>query len=111
MKRVLLPSMIAGSFFTAGGGDCTTPASPMGPQMVITDSSTLGAATHDFCTQALIVIGSNIDATSTMTVTCTNDTPYSVAINQGLNDGGFGINARKMKIGSTSDTVNYQLYS
>lgn len=50
-----------------------------------------------------------IDATSTLSVRCTNTTPYTVALNAGSNAGGasaFG--ARAMKSGS--NTLAYQLY-
>lgn len=50
-----------------------------------------------------------LDATSTVTVVCSNSTPYTVALNAGSNAGGaanFG--ARAMKSGS--DTLAYQLY-
>ena len=51
-----------------------------------------------------------LDATSTLTVICTNTTPYAVALNAGVNAGGasnFG--ARKMKSGA--NTLGYQLYT
>jgi spore coat protein U-like protein len=80
-------------------------------QMVIAASCTVSATTLDFGTQTLIDINSNIDATATLTVTCTNTQPYNVGLDAGLHDGGSGINARKMQIGATSDRVNYQLYS
>lgn len=50
-----------------------------------------------------------LDATSTLSVVCTNTTPYTVALNAGSNAGGasnFG--ARTMKSGS--HTLGYQLY-
>jgi spore coat protein U-like protein len=50
-----------------------------------------------------------LDATSTLSVVCTNTTPYTVALNAGANAGGasnFG--ARAMKSGL--NTLGYQLY-
>lgn len=50
-----------------------------------------------------------LDATSTLSVVCTNTTPYTVALNAGVNAGGasnFG--ARTMKSGAR--TLGYQLY-
>ncbi|MET0517908.1 MAG: spore coat U domain-containing protein [Burkholderiaceae bacterium] len=50
-----------------------------------------------------------LDATSTLSVQCTNTTPYTVALNAGSNAGGasnFG--NRTMKSGSNS--LGYQLY-
>lgn len=110
MKRILAPAMIAGSCLATGTADAATATTTMPVQMVIAASCTVGSTTLDFGTQTLIDIGANIDATATLTVTCTNDTPYNVALNEGLHDGGSGINARKMQIGATTDRVNYQLY-
>lgn len=50
-----------------------------------------------------------LDATSSLSVQCTNTTPYTVALNAGVNAGGasnFG--GRAMKSGS--NTLAYQLY-
>lgn len=50
-----------------------------------------------------------LDATSTLTVTCSNSTPYTVALNAGANAGGASnFTSRTMKSGS--DTLGYQLY-
>jgi spore coat protein U-like protein len=51
-----------------------------------------------------------VDASSTLTVVCTNTTPYAVALDAGVNAGGaanFG--SRRMKSGS--EVLGYQLYS
>jgi spore coat protein U-like protein len=110
MKRILLPAMVAGSFVASGGAQAGTVTANMPVQMVIAASCTVSAATLNFGTQTLIDIGSDIDTSANLTVTCTNEAPYYIQLNAGLNDGAAGINARKMKIGATSDTVNYQLY-
>ncbi|MDY0743006.1 spore coat U domain-containing protein [Paucibacter sp. R3-3] len=50
-----------------------------------------------------------LDATSTLSVTCSNTTPYTVALNAGSNAGGASnFSARAMKAGSRS--LAYQLY-
>lgn len=50
-----------------------------------------------------------IDATSTMTVLCTATTPYSIALNAGVNAGGASnFAARTLKNGAK--TLGYQLY-
>ena len=95
MKRVLWPAMFAGTVLTAGAAQAATATDNMAVQMTIAASCTVSAATLDFGTQTLIDITANIDATADLTVTCTNDTQYSVALDAGLNDGGGG---------------NYQLY-
>ena len=51
-----------------------------------------------------------LDASSTLTVTCTNTTPYAVALNAGVNAGGASAFAsRAIKHGSYS--LAYQLYT
>ncbi|SEL83830.1 Spore coat protein U (SCPU) domain-containing protein [Roseateles sp. YR242] len=50
-----------------------------------------------------------VDATSTVSVSCSNTTPYTVSLNAGANAGGASNYAsRTMKSGS--DTLAYQLY-
>lgn len=56
-----------------------------------------------------LAAGTPLDATSTLTVTCSNTTPYTVALNAGANAGGAtNFSSRTMKSGS--DTLGYQLY-
>lgn len=47
-----------------------------------------------------------VDATSTLSVTCTNTTPYSISLNAGSNGSGFS--SRAMKSGTHA--LAYQLY-
>lgn len=50
-----------------------------------------------------------VDATSTLTVQCTNTTPYAVSLNAGLNAGGASVfGSRSMKSGA--HLLGYQLY-
>lgn len=53
-------------------------------------------------------VSANIDATTTIQVTCSNTAPYTIGLGQGLY--GTAINARKMKLSTTTDTANYALY-
>lgn len=50
----------------------------------------------------------NTDGTSTVTVTCSLLAPYNVGISAG--GYGSGVSARKMQIGSGTDTLNYSLF-
>lgn len=52
--------------------------------------------------------GSQLDATTTVDVTCTNTTPYNIGLNAGTGTGAT-VSSRKMTAGST--TLNYALYS
>ncbi|MBZ9978061.1 spore coat U domain-containing protein [Mesorhizobium sp. BR-1-1-10] len=64
------------------------------------------AADLDFGTRG--VVDANIDQTTTISVQCTNSTPYSVGLNAG---GGAGatVAVRKMT-GPASATINYAIY-
>jgi spore coat protein U-like protein len=53
-------------------------------------------------------LASNVDATSTVTVQCTNSTAYTVALNAGTGTGAT-ITVRKMTSGA--NTINYSLYT
>ncbi|WP_298015685.1 spore coat U domain-containing protein [uncultured Castellaniella sp.] len=55
------------------------------------------------------VLSANVDAQTTVSVTCSNTTPYQVGLNAGLGAGATVAN-RLMTGGKTSATVAYQLY-
>jgi len=54
------------------------------------------------------ISGSNVDATSTLDVTCTSGTSYAIALNVGTTSGG-AFTARLMTDGS--NTLDYNLYT
>lgn len=54
------------------------------------------------------VLSSNIDQTSTVSVTCSNTTPYNIGLDAGTASGAT-VTTRKMSSGGNS--VNYSLYS
>lgn len=93
------------------------------------ESATAGTASNTFQVQATVVsactvsgsalnFGASIDplatatpldATSTLSVVCTNTTPYTVSLNAGVNAGGASnFASRAMKSGANS--LGYQLY-
>lgn len=55
-----------------------------------------------------VLSGSNIDATSTITATCTNGTSYSVGLNAGTGSGAT-VSSRTMTSGG--NTLNYSLFT
>jgi len=55
------------------------------------------------------VLAANIDQQSTITVTCTNTTPYTIALDKGVN--GSSVTTRQLKGGPSNALVNYSLYS
>jgi spore coat protein U-like protein len=52
--------------------------------------------------------GAQVDATSTITVTCTNGSPYKIGLDAGTGSGAT-VSTRKMTSGG--NTLNYSLYS
>jgi len=56
---------------------------------------------------AVGVLTTNQDSTSTITVQCTNTTPYDIGLNEGTSSGAT-VTTRKMTSGS--NTINYSLY-
>jgi spore coat protein U-like protein len=64
------------------------------------------ASSLNFGTQG--VLAANVDQSSTIQVTCTNTTPYTIGLNAGTGSGAT-VAARKMSSGG--NTVNYALYS
>lgn len=51
---------------------------------------------------------SNRDATGSLTILCTNTTPYSVGINNGSNASG---SQRRMRLGATANYISYNLFT
>ena len=75
-------------------------------QITITASCTINAATLDFGTNAgTALLSGNTDASTTVSVTCTNGTPYAVGMDTGAN---ASASQRRMKSGA--NFINYNLY-
>ena len=53
------------------------------------------------------MLSANVDQTSTITVTCTNTTPYNIGLDKGLNGG--SVTTRQKKAGSA--LITYSLFS
>jgi spore coat protein U-like protein len=66
----------------------------------------ISATPLNFGTASLLT--SNIDATASLSVQCTNTTPYSIGLDNGANAGGA---QRRMSSGATSTYVNYNLFT
>jgi len=76
-------------------------------QATITATCTINSAsTLNFGTQG--VLAANVDQTSTLQVTCTNTTPYNIGLDAGT---GSGATVAVRKLTSSSNTLNYTLYS
>jgi spore coat protein U-like protein len=105
MKKALLGSLVAFGLVSGGVAQAATATTTFQSKIIITASCTVTATLLDFGTTGLIT--ANIDAASTMAVTCTNTTPYNVGIDKGVN--GASTAARKMKAAG-ADLVSYSIF-
>jgi len=69
----------------------------------------LAATTNDLDFGSTGFLSANVDAQSSISVQCTNTTPYNVGFDQGVN--GTGVTARKLKGGPTNELISYAIYS
>ena len=114
MLRSKLLSMLCYVLMTAsslglGGGiaQAATATTTFTVSVSIAATCTIGVADLAFGPQG--VLSANVDQTSTITVTCSNTTPYSVGMDNGLN---FSGGTRRMKdTGAGTTFVNYGLYT
>ena len=102
------PSIIAIAItLLAAPASAATTTQTFGVQLTITSSCTInGATTLDFGSNG--VLTSALDQSSTITVQCTNTTPYNVGLSSGAAPGAT-VTTRKMTNGAA--TINYSLYS
>jgi len=105
-KRSLF-SVIAASFalFCQARAEAATTTTTFNVSLTITASCTVSATALSFGSSG--VIAASIDNTSTVTVTCTNTTPYNVGLDAGTATGAT-VTTRKMTSGGA--TVSYALY-
>src|SRR3954468_4596715 len=96
--------------FSIVSGDAAfaaTATTTMTVQVTITATCTVNSAsTLNFGTQG--VLAANVDQTSTISVTCTNTTPYNIGLDVGT---GSGATVAVRKLTSGGATINYSLYS
>jgi spore coat protein U-like protein len=93
-------------FGPAAMAQAGTATANLNVQITITASCTINAATLDFGSNAgTTLVAANIDASTTVSVTCTNGSPYSIGMDNGANVSG---SQRRMKSGA--NFLNYNLY-
>ncbi|WP_416761691.1 spore coat U domain-containing protein [Roseateles sp. So40a] len=92
------------------GANATTAQNTFQVTATITSSCTVSGSALNFGSAIdPLAAGVPLDATSALTVTCSNTTPYAVSLNAGTNAGGASnFTARTMKSGA--NTLGYQLY-
>jgi spore coat protein U-like protein len=105
-KALALSTMLLG----AGQAMATTAANTFQVQATVTSACTVAGSTMNFGSSIdPLAAATPLDATSTLSVQCTNTTPYTVALNAGANAGGASnFTTRTMKSGANS--LVYQLY-
>jgi spore coat protein U-like protein len=94
-------------FGWVGEADAATATGTFQVQITIQATCILVSSTNlNFGTNG--VLTANVDQTSTITVQCTNSTPYNIGLNAGVNGG--SVTTRQMKGGPTSQLINYSLF-
>ncbi|AGA09922.1 spore coat U domain-containing protein [Sinorhizobium meliloti] len=106
LLRAAAIAVLLGSVAT-GPAPAATATGNMNVRITIQAECKVVTATDlDFGTRG--VIDANVDQTSTISVQCTNGTPYTVGLNAG-NGAGATVAVRRMT-GPASATVNYTIY-
>lgn len=110
MLRLVRLAMLGGSALFAGvsvhsEANAATANGNMTVQLTVAGTCTVNTATLDFGSTGLLT--SAIDATSTLSVTCSNTTPYAI----GLDNGSNFSSTRRMRQGASSNYIGYALYT
>jgi spore coat protein U-like protein len=77
-------------------------------QITIVATCVINSATTLNFSSTQGVLSANVDQTSTIQVTCTSSTPYSIGLSKGA-DSGATVAARKLSDGT--NTITYSLYT
>ena len=102
---LIAASVIAAVSATSVGAATTTDT--FTAQIVITeDCDIVSAGDLDFGSAG--VLASNVDATATLSVQCTNSTTYDIGLNAGL---GTGADTTTRRMMDGAEFVDYQLFS
>ena len=108
MKRVVLVALTLGGLAAAGAAYAQSPATgSLTVSATVPNNCTVNSPTLSFGTSVNPLSGSNTDATATISVTCTIGTAFHVGLGDGAN---FSSPNRRMRIGATSDYLNYEIY-
>ncbi len=113
MKRIIIPALVAGSYFVAGGAHAGQTTTTMGVNMTVASSCTTSATAISFGTQTIIDMSGTLNETTpgVITVTCTNGEDYAIELGVGAGSGAT-FASRKMTGGpGGTATINYTLYT
>lgn len=105
-----LATLVAAALLPMAGAQAATAGGTLTVNATVISSCNVSGSTLNFGNSIdPLAAAVPLDASSTMTVQCTNTTPYAVSLNAGANAGGASAFAnRNMKHGSY--TLGYQLY-
>lgn len=102
-----IAALLLGAGDTAQAGTATNTLSS---QTTVTTACNVSGSTLSFGSTINPIGTVPIDATSTLTVECTNTTPFTLSLSAGINAGGItNFSQRQLKNGSY--TLGYQLYT
>jgi spore coat protein U-like protein len=109
-KIVALAGLAAVSAFVSAPAQAGTASNTFQVTATINSACTVSGSTLNFGGAIdPLATATPVDATSTLSLTCTNTTPYAVSLNAGVNAGSAtSFASRTMKSGS--DTLAYQIY-
>jgi spore coat protein U-like protein len=108
IKYHAIAGIAAAGLLTPTITSAQTPSSQFTVQITIAGACQVNSASNmDFGTHG--VLNTNTDATSTVTVQCTNTTPFNVALNAGAGSGATV--TERLMTGTGGATVGYSLYS
>jgi spore coat protein U-like protein len=112
INKTLTKIMCAGAIAALGWGlngaasQAATATTTFTVSVTITASCTISATNVAFGSQGVLV--ANVDQTSTITATCTNTTPYTIGLDNGLN---YTTTRRMKDTGAGTTFVEYGLYT
>ncbi|MDC6167206.1 Csu type fimbrial protein [Paucibacter sp. XJ19-41] len=106
LKSLLLAAALLG----AGSAGAATAGNTFQVQATVVSACTVSGSAMNFGASIdPLATATPLDASSTLSVVCTNTTPYTVSLNAGANAGGASnFTNRAMKSGANS--LGYQLY-
>lgn len=97
---LLLPMLMSDALGATTTGTLTV-------QMTITASCTVGSATLDFGSNSgTALLSAAVNATTTVSVTCTNGSPYSIGMDNGAHASGA-----QRRLNTGANFINYNLYT
>lgn len=106
LKTAMIAAVALGGAAFGANSYAATDTSTFGVTATVEASCTISGTTLGFGT--VNALGADVDATSALTATCTNDSAYTVGLNAGT---GTGATVTDRKMTSGTDLLDYSLYT